>query len=141
MLTRKRFSETRVNMIRWVWNIWLKSSPLLFQLVSFAGNGMYVGLIWSPCTKWGLMRVSPVIKKERRKRLQWEHFFFYQKRKICYINNIFFLSISRKLYSKEALKKWLTELQYRQTHPHTKGPKQQGKHKKTFSLIANTPNL
>ena len=101
---------------------------------------------------WGLSKVlapsedwwgSPQLSKKREEKDFNENIsFFYQKRKICYINNNFFFLInSRKLYSKEALKKWLTELQYRQTHPHTKGPKQQGKHKKTFSLIANTPNL
>ena len=42
------------------------------------------------------------------------------------------------MYSKEALKKRLTELQYRSTHPLIKGPKTQGKHKKTLSLNAYT---
>ena len=43
------------------------------------------------------------------------------------------------MYSKEVLKKQLTELQYRTTHPLTKGPKTQGKHKEPSPLTHTHP--
>ena len=43
------------------------------------------------------------------------------------------------MYSKEAQKKRLTEIQYRSTHPLTKGPKTLGKHKKPSPLTHTHP--
>ena len=41
------------------------------------------------------------------------------------LHSFFFLSISIRLYCKEALKKRPTKLQYKGTYPLTKGPKHQ----------------
>ena len=59
------------------------------------------------------------------------------------LHSSFFLSISIRLYCKEALKKRPTKLQYKGTYPLTKGPIQQRtrQNKKILSLNAYTPSL